>query len=64
MRKTYFTVVLAAAVALTGCAHKRSPVPDEFAVARNAPLIIPPNFNLAPQTGHMPSSNSISGAIA
>jgi hypothetical protein len=22
--------------------------PDEFAVARNAPLIIPPNFNLAP----------------
>ena len=50
MRKT-FTALAA------GCgAHhqrlcrlrRRRPTPDEFAVARNAPLIIPPDFNLAP----------------
>jgi hypothetical protein len=27
---------------------KRGSAPDEFAVARNAPLIIPPDFSLAP----------------
>jgi hypothetical protein len=43
-------LVIAAAVTTSGCAAlkgKRA-APDEFAVARNAPLIIPPNFNLAP----------------
>lgn len=48
MRKAYFAFVLVAAVAASGCAHRRSTTPDEFAVARNAPLIIPPDFNLAP----------------
>jgi Protein of unknown function (DUF3035) len=48
MRKAYFAVALMAAAAVSGCAHRRASTPDEFAVARNAPLIIPPDFNLAP----------------
>jgi hypothetical protein len=48
MRKVLSAAVLAAAtVALAGCATGRA-TPDEFAVARNAPLIIPPDFGLAP----------------
>jgi hypothetical protein len=39
--------VLLGAVAASGCAT-RGKTPDEFAVARNAPLIVPPDFNLAP----------------
>ena len=51
MRNALTALVLAAAVTTTGCgiargSHPRTP--DEFAVARNAPLIIPPDFNLAP----------------
>jgi hypothetical protein len=41
-------VVLVAALAASGCATRRARTPDEFAVARNAPLIVPPDFNLAP----------------
>jgi hypothetical protein len=38
-----------AASALGGCASlRRAPAPDEFAVARNAPLIIPPDYTLTP----------------
>lgn len=48
MRKTLTAAVLIAALAASGCAHKRPATPDEFAVARNAPLIVPPDFNLAP----------------
>jgi len=40
--------LLAAALATTGCAHRGTRGPDEFAVQRNAPLIIPPDFNLTP----------------
>ena len=50
MRKAFTLVALAAAVSTSGCAAlsgKRT-TPDEFAVARNAPLIIPPDFSLAP----------------
>ena len=50
MRKVLTALVIAAAVTTSGCAAlrgKRS-TPDEFAVARNAPLIIPPDFSLAP----------------
>jgi hypothetical protein len=50
MRKLLTVLVLGAAVTTSGCAAlkgKRA-TPDEFAVARNAPLIIPPDFNLAP----------------
>ena len=48
MRKTFIAVVAVAALAASGCAHRRASTPDEFAVARNAPLIVPPDFNLAP----------------
>jgi hypothetical protein len=50
MRKTLTAVVIVAAVATSGCSvlRGRSATPDEFAVARNAPLIIPPDFSLTP----------------
>jgi hypothetical protein len=50
MRKAISAAVIVAAVATSGCAavRGRSSTPDEFAVARNAPLIIPPDFTLAP----------------
>ena len=50
MRKVLTALVIVAAVTTSGCAAlkgKRA-APDEFAVARNAPLIIPPDFGLAP----------------
>lgn len=50
MRKAFTALALVAVVTTSGCAAiggKRR-VPDEFAVARNAPLIIPPDFTLAP----------------
>jgi hypothetical protein len=49
MRKLWTALVLAAAVTTSGCGVGGKPrTPDEFAVARNAPLIIPPDFSLAP----------------
>ena len=50
MRRLMTALVLAAAVTTGGCSIlKGHPnTPDEFAVARNAPLIIPPDFSLAP----------------
>ncbi len=41
------------AVAAAGCAHHRERLanrnaPDEFAISRNAPLVVPPDFALAP----------------
>ena len=50
MRKLLTAMVLAAAVTTGGCSIVKghAPSPDEFAVARNAPLIIPPDFSLAP----------------
>ena len=50
MRKALTALLAVSAVATSGCAMlagKRA-TPDEFAVARNAPLIIPPDFTLAP----------------
>jgi hypothetical protein len=50
MRKMLSAVLLIAAFSTAGCniLRGRSASPDEFAVARNAPLIIPPDFSLAP----------------
>ena len=49
MRKASSALALAAALATSGCGLAGKPkTPDEFQVARNAPLIIPPDFNLAP----------------
>jgi hypothetical protein len=50
MRKSLSALLIVAAVSTSGCAvlGGRRSTPDEFAVARNAPLIIPPDFSLAP----------------
>ena len=49
MRKAFAAALLVAAVSTSGCASLRGRnAPDEFAVARNAPLIIPPDFSLSP----------------
>jgi hypothetical protein len=51
MRKALTALVIVAATATSGCGvfRGRSQAgPDEFAVARNAPLIIPPDFSLTP----------------
>jgi hypothetical protein len=50
MRKVLTALALIAAVSTSGCAtvRGRRAAPEEFQVARNAPLIIPPDFSLAP----------------
>ena len=52
MRKAFIAVVAVAVVATSGCTslgrRQRAQVSDEFLVARNAPLVVPPDFNLAP----------------
>jgi hypothetical protein len=50
MRKALAAVLLLAAASTSGCSLFRTTAstPDEFAVARSAPLIIPPEFNLTP----------------
>ena len=49
MRNSLAFAVIAA-VALSGCSilRPRTTTPDEFAVARNAPLVIPPDYSLTP----------------
>jgi hypothetical protein len=50
MRKALTAIIVLAAVTTSGCAMlggKRA-APNEFDVARNAPLIIPPDFTLVP----------------
>lgn len=49
MRKSVL-LLAATAMALSGCAaiKGRSKSLDEFAVARNAPLVIPPDYTLTP----------------
>ena len=49
MRKA-LPVLLAVAFVTSGCAmlSGKSSSPDEFAVARNAPLVIPPDYTLTP----------------
>jgi hypothetical protein len=66
MRKAFSALALAAALAASGCAIGKTKTPDEFAVARNAPLIIPPDFNLAPPvagTGGITPSDAQQQAI-
>lgn len=50
MRKAFIALLAVAAVTTSGCASLTGSrkTPDEFQVARNAPLIIPPDFSLAP----------------
>ena len=51
MRKTNLTLLLLPAIALGGCSSifgGGQESLDEFAVARNAPLVIPPDYTLTP----------------
>ena len=50
MRKLTPALLLLPAIGLGGCAMMggRKTAPDEFAVVRNAPLIIPPDYTLTP----------------
>jgi hypothetical protein len=56
MRKSLI-VLLVPAIALGGCAalKGKSSTPDEFAVARNAPLVIPPDYSLTPPVAGTPT---------
>ncbi len=50
MRKVLPLLLLVPAVALSGCSMfgPKQKSLDEFAVARNAPLVIPPDYSLTP----------------
>jgi hypothetical protein len=50
MRKLIPALLLLPALALGGCGSlfSRGGAPDEFAVVRNAPLIVPPDYTLTP----------------
>ena len=51
MRKVYLVLAVSAAATLAGCASNgpfNRARPDEFAVARNQPLVVPPDFALQP----------------
>jgi hypothetical protein len=70
MRKSILALVLTATVVLlAGCSSfggSRSSRLDEFAVARNAPLVIPPDYTLtppAPGTASLSASDAQSQAI-
>ena len=60
MRKLIPTLLVVPAIALGGCslfAGKTKPL-DEFAVARNAPLVIPPDYSLTPPVAGTVSSTA------
>ena len=50
MRKSSVLILGLLSLAATGCARHRFGAggPDEFAVARQAPLVIPPDYSLVP----------------
>ena len=50
MRKTIPILLLLPVLAGCGLVCGRAAVPDEFQVARNAPLVIPPDYTLTPPT--------------
>ncbi len=48
MHKAVIGAIAVGTIGLGGCAILNPSSPDEFAVARSAPLIVPPDFSLAP----------------
>ncbi len=48
MRKALILILSGAALTLAGCGLGKTRSLDEFAVARNAPLVIPPDYSLTP----------------
>ena len=67
MRKSLTALVFVALVATSGCASFRKRDPNaEFTVARSAPLIVPPDYNLAPPvtgTGGLSPSDAQQQAV-
>ena len=51
-------LAVATTAALAGCGHFAHTGPDEFAVQRQAPLVIPPDFALVPPTAGAPQPNA------
>lgn len=68
MRKLFLTAALLTGVAaLSGCGSTGlfdRERPDEFAVSRQAPLVIPPDFALVPPAPGAPSSNNVDSGRA
>lgn len=61
MRALTLGLAATAALALSGCATHRlgdRARPDEFAVTRAAPLVVPPDFNLTPPKPGQPNPNA------
>lgn len=58
-------ILMVAALALSACAGKGGPRgPDELAIARNAPLVVPPDFSLAPPKPGAPRAAGIDAQAA
>jgi hypothetical protein len=61
-------ILAVAAIALTGCGGKRSGLnargPDEMNIARGAPLVVPPDFALAPPKPGAPRAVGIDSQAA
>lgn len=67
MRLSHLVLAASAAALLAGCAGTgpfSRARPDEFAVARNAPLVVPPDFNLTPPRAGEPDAGADSRAQA
>jgi hypothetical protein len=60
MRKVLALTLVLPALALGGCSifQSKQQSLDEFAVARNAPLVIPPDYSLTPPTAGTISSTA------
>ena len=61
MRKALPVLIILPALALAGCGTlfgNKQQALDEFAVARNAPLVIPPDYSLAPPVAGTISSTA------
>ena len=57
MRKAIALTLVLSALAVSGCGTKQESL-DEFAVARNAPLVIPPDYTLTPPVAGTVSSTA------
>ena len=57
MRKAIAVLLLVPVLAGCGILRGRSATPDEFQVARNAPLIVPPDYTLTPPTAGAATSS-------
>jgi hypothetical protein len=62
MRKSTIIPASLVLVLLAGCAHNKAgrSGPDEFTVARQAPLVIPPDFSLTPPKPGAARANDVS----